>query len=179
MALAGCARPSIATTAPTSLVADLVAGPPVARARLWELGHGGDQPRDTIVRYATRAGRVIVLRHPAPDHSVFAVLSIPAVERSDSLTVRVAPVAGRYAVAIAGDRLPDGTTLTFSYAIHFAPPDSARDRYPTASRFERALAMGRLGEDGRVQLLPSERPAADVLRASITDPGTYLVAAPR
>lgn len=149
------------------------------RDRLWELGHGGDQPADTTHRFAAATGRVIVLRHPAPDHSVFALLTVPAREGADSLTVRLTPVRDRYAITIAGDALPRGTTLTFSYAIHFAPPAGASARYPTALRLERALAIGRLEGDGRVQLLASERPASDVLRAALTGPGTYLVAAPR
>jgi hypothetical protein len=156
-----------------------VAGPPVPRTQLWELGHGGDQPADTTHRFAGASGRVIVLRHPAPDNSVFALVTIPAVDRADSLTVRLTPVPDQYAITITGDALPPGTTLTFSYGIHFAPPDSAATRYPTALRFERALAIGRLEDDGRVQFLASERPASDVLRASLVGPGTYLVAAPR
>lgn len=177
--MAGCSPATIATRPSTDPVAAFVAGPPVPRATLWELGHGGDQPSDTTHRFAARQGRVIVLRHPAPDHSVFALLTIPPADRDDSLTVRVAPVPGRYSVAITGDPLPSGTTLAFSYAIHFAPPDSARPRYPTGSRFERALAIGQLQSDGRVQLLASERPAMDVLRTAISGRGTYLVAAPR
>jgi hypothetical protein len=94
-------------------VAGVVAGPPVPRDRLWELGHGGDQPTDTTHRFAAATGRVIVLRHPAPDHSVFALLTVPASDRTDSLTVRLSPVPEQYAVAIAGDDAPSAcTTLT-------------------------------------------------------------------
>ena len=57
-------------------------------------------------------------------------------------------------------------------------PREARVVYGSDVAYERALAVGRMAENGMLMLLPSTRPAPDVLRSPLPAAGTYLVAAP-
>jgi hypothetical protein len=70
-------------------------------------------------------------------------------------------------------------SVTFKYARYFSAPARARAVYGGDLAYERALAVGRLLPDARLALLPSTRPAADNLRASLPAAGGYLVAAPQ
>jgi hypothetical protein len=67
----------------------------------------------------------------------------------------------------------------FEYARFFSAPARARQVYGSDVVFERALAVGRLLPDARIELLPPSRPAADVVNAELAATGTYLVAAPQ
>lgn len=145
------------------------AGPPVA---------------DTSVRFVAGRTRAIVLRHGPPEFIVFAELWFPAEAflpdsgREVTIDVRIRP--GVYGLDVASS-LPigPGAYLVFKYARFFSAPARARTVYGSDVVYERALAIGRLRPDGMLALLPTTRPAADVLRAPLTEAGSYLVAAPR
>jgi hypothetical protein len=155
------------------------------RSQLYVLEMAGIPPDDTLVTFPVGQRRVIVLRHGAPDNTVFAEVTFPdSVFRSpgapDSVTVVLRPRPGLYALDLASTVLPlPGSTIRFNYPVHFAPPLAAVQRYGSAVRYERALAVAVRTADGRYQLLASERPASDNLQAPLPGPGTYLVAAPR
>lgn len=126
----------------------------------------------------------MLLRHAPPDNTVFAELSLPAqlfpAGSVDSIRLRVEARPGVYGVTITcTPAFPEGAVLTFKYPVHFAAPQDARQKYGNAAQFERALGIGVREADGRYRLLPSSRPAADNLSATIPGPGVYLVAAPR
>jgi hypothetical protein len=136
------------------------------------------------VRFAVASGRTIVIRHPRPDHAIFAVVTIPPFTMQpvsgDSATVQIRPIPGRYGLTVRSeDRLTGIAIGAFSYAVHFSAPDDAKARYPTPTRFEAAMAAARLLDSTSLRFLPSERPAGDMLRFAIATPGTYLLAAPR
>ena len=90
------------------------------------------------------------------------------------------PRPGVYGVDVASS-LPirPGAYLVFKYARFFSSPARARTVYGSDAVYERALAVGQLRADGMLALLPSTRPAADVLRAPLPAAGSYLVAAPQ
>jgi len=67
--------------------------------------------------------------------------------------------------------------VTFQYARYFRAPAHAREAFGTDAVFERALAVGQVRNDSLLALLPSTRPASDVLRAEFSAPGRLLVAA--
>lgn len=158
-------------------------------SQLFPLEASGIPPEDTIVTFQIGQPRSIVLRHGAPDNTVFVELTFPdsafalpkdSLAPRDSVTVVVRPRPGLYAVDIATTIMPQrGATIRFRYPVHFAAPNAALERYGTRGRYERALAIGTLLDGTNYGLLPSDRPASDNLRAAITGPGTYLVAAPR
>lgn len=160
-------------------VAALVAGPPVPVSQIWQLERSGVSPDDTTVTVAARTGRTVLIRHRAPDNSIFAVLRFPADSTSsDSLTFTIRPVPGLYGLDLStGSRIPAGTTVTFSYAVHFQAPSEAAAAYGSAARFEQALAVGRL-EGDRFRYLSNTRPAADMLSSVVTAAGRYLIAGP-
>lgn len=144
--------------------------------------NGGD-PGDTAAYLHPGRFRTIVLRHPAPDNTVFATLDVPAgglPTVSDSVRVDLTPAPGLYGLTIRSEApFGPGITLTFKYAVHFAAPAAALARYGTADRFERQLAIARRNDDGSLAVLASGRPASDNLSALISTPGTYLVVAPK
>ena len=122
-----------------------------------------------------------MLRHAPPDNAVFAILAVPAdsvAADSVTLTLRVTP--GRYGLQVQGEpRVPPGTVLTFSYAIHFQAPSTVPSAaYPTVTRFADWLAVGQLQPDGGLRYFPTTRPGGDLLRIVLQENGEYLIAAP-
>ena len=152
--------------------------------QLYVLEAWGTPPVDTSVAFRTGGRRTVLVRHAPPDNTIFAELSLPAevfpagVSDSVHLTVEARP--GVYGVTISSTpAFAQGAILTFKYPVHFAAPQAARQKYGNPAQFERALGIGVRETDGRYRLLPSTRPAADNLRATIPGPGVYLVAAPQ
>ncbi|MES2306842.1 MAG: hypothetical protein V4558_15165 [Gemmatimonadota bacterium] len=136
------------------------------------------------MKYSARAGRTIVMRHGAPDNAIFAIIEVPADSTrkapGDSVTLRLSPSAGRYGVELqSSDSLKPGIRLTFSYATHFQEPSEAIAKYATPALFEQAMAAAhQIGTD-QLQFVVTERPAADMLRFTITGTGVWLLAARR
>ncbi len=155
--------------------------PPQPLDRVLLLEQSGASPDDTTVTFAASRGRSIAMRHAPPDNAVFAILAVPADPlATDTIVLTLAPMPGRYGLRIdAAPRLPPGTSLTFSYAIHFQAPAGALARYATVSRFARAMGIGRVLGSDRFQFLPERHPATDMLATSVDLPGDYIVAAPR
>ena len=152
--------------------------------QLFVLEAWGAPPLDTVVVFRPGGARTVLLRHAPPDNTIFAELSLPASlfpdATDDSVRLTVEPRPGVYGVTItASPSFAEGAILTFRYPVHFAAPREASQRYGNPARFERALGIGVREDDGRYRLLPSLRPAADNLSATIPGPGVYLVAAPR
>lgn len=155
--------------------------PALGPAQLLAADRSGISPTDTVVEFAARQGRVVVIRHIAPDNAVFAIVSVPPDSNAtDRVTLTLRPLPGRYGLQVAATpRLPDGTVLTFSYAIHFqAPAAIPSASYPTAARYAEWLAIGQLQADGNFRYLANTRPGGDLLRAVLPGPGEYLIAAP-
>jgi hypothetical protein len=151
---------------------------------LYVLESWGAPPLDTAVVFSPGSPRTVLLRHAPPDNTVFAELSLPAVlfpaGSTDSVRLRIESRPGVYGVTItATPAFTEGAILTFKYPVHFAAPQAASQKYGNPATFERALGIGVKEDDGRYRLLPSSRPAADNLAATIPGPGTFLVAAPR
>jgi hypothetical protein len=141
----------------------------------------GISPPDTVIRFAARVGRTVVLRHAPPDNAVFAILSVPADSTAtDSLTLTLRVTPGRYGLQVLGEpRLPTGSLLTFSMAIHFqAPPEVPSATYPSATRYAAWLGIGLLQADGGLRYHDTSRPGGDLLRTVLGANGEYLVAAP-
>jgi hypothetical protein len=142
----------------------------------------GSDPADTTVTIIPGRARTIVLRHPAPDHTPFATLKIPAGGLGTGgapVTVTLAARPGVYGLDIRTDAsFGPGIILTFKYAVHFAAPAAALAKYGTRAAFERRLAIARRNPDGSLALLASGRPASDNLSALLNTPGIYVVAAP-
>lgn len=144
----------------------------------------GPPPSDTSVTFRTGERRVIVLRHGPPENVTFAELDFgpdafgPDLGREVRVDLRPRP--GVYGLDVA-TTLPfqSGASLAFHYARYFSGPARARQVYGNDVAFERALATGQIRADGFLALLPSTRPALDVLSAQIPGPGGYLVAAPQ
>lgn len=165
------------TPAPTALRV-------IAAADAIVLETAGPPPPDTAVTFTAGERRAIILRHGPPDHIVFAELwFMPDAFGADSgreVRVEVRPRPGVYGVDIATSiPIRGSAALVFKYARYFSAPARAGETYGNDALYERALAVGRLRADGRLVLLPSSRPAADVLRAPLAEAGAYLVAAPR
>jgi hypothetical protein len=152
--------------------------------QLYVLETWGAPASDTTTSFSTRGQRTIVLRHAPPDNTVFAELVIPLSALPDStadsvhLAIEIRP--GIYGVTITSTPpFKSGAVLRFKYPVHFAAPAAASQKYGNPAQFERALAIGVRQDDGQFKLLPSARPAADNLEATIPGPGVYIVAAPR
>ena len=180
--LAACGRaPSTPATAPDPRVPREI----LPASRLFVLEMSGIPPEDSIVTFPVTQPRVIILRHGAPDNTVFAELSFPdsvfwTDGGPDSVTVVVAPRPGVYALDLAMTIVPErGATIRFKYPVHFTASLDAVERYGTAGRFERALSVGMLADGTNYALLISLRPASDNLESALPGPGTYVVAAPR
>lgn len=179
--LAACrGRPTVQGTAEPAANPEVTLPPD----RLFLLETWGAPPSDTTVSLAPAKQRSIVLRHGPPDNTVFAELILPAGALPDSsgpgYTVTLAPRPGTYGITITTTpAFKDGATLRFEYPVHFSAPAAAVAKYGNTARYEAALSIGYQEQDGRFHLLPSTRPAADVLQAMIPGPGVYLVAAPR
>lgn len=152
--------------------------------RLFVLEMWGAPPSDTTVSVTAKTRRTIVMRHGPPDNTVFASLTLPPEVLPDSsgpgYTVALLPRPGIYGLDIKPTpAFRPGAILRFEYPVHFQAPAAAIAQYSNAARFEMALAIGFLEPDGRYHLLPTTRPAADVLEATIPGPGVFIVAAPR
>jgi hypothetical protein len=144
----------------------------------------GAPPVDTTVVFTPGATRTVLLRHAPPDNTIFAELTLPDSlfpgSTTDSVRLQLEPRPGVYGLTITClPTFPGGAILTFKYPVHFAAPAPALQRYGNPAMFERALGIGVQQPDGRFRLLPSTRPAADNLSATIPGPGVYVVAAPR
>ncbi len=154
---------------------------PMALDSVWLVGRGGPSPTDTVVGFDAAAGRTIVMRHPAPDNATFAVVTVaPDSSRRGELELRLLPTPGRYGLTITAEpALPTGTTLRFSYAAHFVAPQGATERYPSVTRLEQALGMGRVLAGDRFQFIRATRPAGDIMQVTLDTAGTYHLAAAR
>jgi hypothetical protein len=159
----------------------LADGPPVPLEQLWLMERAGTSPRDTVVTFPSADGRVIVLRHPAPDNATFAVITVPPDSTASGITtLTLAPAPGRYGVTIGAEpTLPARATLRFSYAAHFMAPADALARYRTLALLEQALGMGYVAPEGSLTFVAANRPAADMLHAPLGEQGTWYLAAPR
>jgi len=152
--------------------------------QLFVLEAWGAPPLDTVVVFRPGGPRTVLLRHAPPDNTIFVELSLPAdlfpAGSGDSVRLTIEPRPGLYGITItSAPTFAEGAILTFKYPVHFAAPREASQRYGNPAQFERALGIGVRQNDGRYHLLPSLRPAADNLSATIPGPGVYLVAAPR
>ena len=140
----------------------------------------GVQPSDTSVTTPAGVPRTVVVRHGFPDNAVFAEVRFDSLAfgGGSDVTITVRPLPGLYGVTIETSRAFTSAELTFHYAVHFLAPAEARTKHGSNIAFEQALAIGRL-EAEQVAFLTSHRPGTDLLRATITLPGTYIVGAPR
>ncbi len=155
---------------------------PLAEAIVLETA--GPPPPDTAVTFMAGERRVIVLRHGPPENIVFAELwFLPESFAADSgreVRIEVRPRPGVYGVEVASSHpIGPGASLVFKYARYFSAPARARTIYGNDAVYERGLAIGRIQPNGLLALLPSTRPASDVLRAPMAGAGSYLVAAPQ
>lgn len=176
----GPARPRLEDSKP------LVVLPP---EQLYVLEVSGIPPEDTTITFLTGQPRTIILRHGAPDNTVFAQFNFPAdafeapkdsLAPRDSVKMEIHPHPGLYGIDVQLSALPEkGATILFKYPVHFAAPNAAIVRYGSRARYERALMVGVRIDSTSIGLLESDRPASDNLRAAFLGSGTYLVAAPR
>jgi hypothetical protein len=154
---------------------------PLSRALLLETA--GPPVPDTSVTFTAGTPRAIVLRHGPPEYIVFAELWFePRAFGADSgreVRVDVRPRPGIYGLDVTSSiPLRAGASVSFRYARFFSSSARARKTYGNDALYERALAVGQLRPDSTLALLPSTRPASDVLRAPVPASGSYLVAAP-
>ena len=144
----------------------------------------GSLAQDTSLMVPVDQRRVVILRHAAPDNTVFAAITFPAgtFDAPDVDSVRVNLVArpGIYGLDITAD-VPIGqdAELVFKYPLHFSSPAGALERYGTDAAFEQVLFIGRLLDDGRVAVLQSTRPGGGGGGGGVPTGGTYVVAGPR
>jgi hypothetical protein len=144
----------------------------------------GPPPSDTSVTFLTGQRRAIILRHGPPENVVFAELwFMPetfGAEVGREVRVDVRPRPGVYGLEVRSS-LPigPGASLVFKYPRFFSAPARAQAVYGNDAVYERALAVGQVRMNGMLSLLPSTRPAADVLRAPLPSAGSYVVAAPQ
>lgn len=181
LASVACAGNQYGPTDGPSRQALLAGMPTLPLSQILIADRAGLSPSDTAVTFHARQGRTVVMRHTAPDNSIYAILTVPAdSSASDSVTVSLRATPGRYGLRLgATPRLPSGSVLTFSYAIHFIPPATVPNgTYPTISRYADWLGLGRMHDDSSYKFLPHNRPGGDMLRATISEPGEFLIAAP-
>lgn len=177
----GCGGSAQPATAPDPRIPKVV----LPTSRLFVLEMSGIPPEDSIVTFAVTQPRVIILRHGAPDNTVFAELTFPdsvfwSEGGPDSVTVVVRARPGIYAMDLAMTVIPNrGALIKFKYPVHFSAPREAVERYGSPGRFEQALSVGMLADGTNYALLPSLRPASDNLESALPGPGTYVVTAPR
>jgi hypothetical protein len=126
---------------------------------------------------------MVVLYHSG-ESIAFARLRFGATAFGDSgqtVQVEVHPRPGIYGLDFTTS-LPfraGMAELTFVYGRYFSAPARARQVYGSDIAFEWSLAIGRLLPGDQVELLPSTRPAADNLVASLPSAGSYIMAAPQ
>jgi hypothetical protein len=144
---------------------------------VWEVESSGEVVSDTSITFTARAGRAVVLHHGPPDGAIFARLDFPADSTANGeITVRLQPVAGKYAFAITSSgKLPVGSTATFTYPFHFRIPAAAQSQYTNPGRFEQLVSAAALDADHKVLLLKSDRPATDMLRFPLIAPGSFAL----
>jgi hypothetical protein len=126
---------------------------------------------------------MIVLRHGPPENILFARLAFRTDAFADSgQTVRVdvhlRPGVYGLDFSTSLPLRPRGASLAFAFARFFSAPARARKVYGSDVAYQRASAIGRVLPDNRLELVPSSRPAADMLEADLPGTGGYLVAAP-
>ena len=178
---AGCGGPQFQPGAQPDPTNTLPALPPQPLDQVLILEQAGIAPSDTVVTFGADRGRRVLMRHAPPDNAIFAIVDFPPDSgATDSITVTLRPVPGRYGLVVsASPRLPPRGSATFSYAIHFLAPPLEGSRYPSEITYSQWLGIGRLTGNDRLTFLPFSRPATDMVRAALTEPGEYLVAAPR
>jgi hypothetical protein len=153
--------------------------------QLYFLEVSGVPPSDTVVSIKVGEPRTIILRHAPPDNNVFAELIFPATafggdEATDSVVIVVHPRPGLYGLDVAMTLIPRNPgTIRFKYAVHFAAPQSALQKFGNAVRFEQTLQVAKEGRPGTMALLRSTRRASDNLESRLTGPGTYFVVGPK
>lgn len=179
LAAAACGGRATSTPAADPSVARIV---PFREAIVLETA--GPPVGDTSVAFIAGTTRAIILRHGPPEYGVFAELWFePRAFGADSgreVRVDVRPRPGVYGLDVASSiPLRPGAWVVFKYARFFSGPARARTVYGSDALYERALAVGQLRPDGMLALLPSTRPASDVLRAPLPAAGSYVVAAPQ
>lgn len=182
MLLAACApAPRFGGANGPDAARTLASGPPVPLEQLWLIERAGPSPHDTVVTFPTADGRVIVLRHPAPDNATFAVITVPPDSSArGTTTLTLLPSPGRYGLTItAAPALPARATLRFSYAAHFVAPPEALTRYGSLARVEQALGLGHLARPDHLTFVAATRPAADMLLAPLVAEGTWHLATRR
>lgn len=154
---------------------------PRAVSEVYVLEADGGPPADTTVTFTAGSARVVVVRHPAPDHAMFAEVAFDSASFAaggGEVQVTIRPRPGVYGIDLASGSGLRQARVTFKYAVHFLAPADARERYGSDIAFERQLFVGAL-EGDRVTFLPSSRPATDNLTATLPGPGSYIVSAPR
>lgn len=153
--------------------------------QLYFLEASGVPPSDTVVSIKVGEPRTVILRHAPPDNNVFAELIFPATafggdDATDSVVIVVHPRPGLYALDVAMTLIPRNPgTIRFKYAVHFAAPQSALQKYGNAVRFEQTLQVAKEGKPGTLAMLSSTRRASDNLESRLTGPGTYFVVGPK
>jgi len=179
LAAAACGGRAPAPAVPDTSLARVI---PLSEAIVLETA--GPPAPDTSVTFRAGERRAIVLRQGPPEHIVFTELwFMPETFAADSgreVRVDVRPRPGVYGVDIVSS-LPigPGAYLVFKYARYFSAPARARAVYGNDAVYERALAIGLIQANGLLGLLPSTRPASDVLRSPLPAAGSYIVAAPQ
>jgi hypothetical protein len=159
--------------------------PPRPLAEVFVLEAAGAPPDDTVLNVVPGTHRVIVLRRSAPDFGLFARIelgdsTLQAPTNAPAVRLTIRPRPGEYGLELeVQGGIGKGGSILFSYGTHFVAPAGAREHYGSEIYFERALAIGRVDEQGEVTFLPTQRPGSDMLRAPLPGPGRYLVAAPR
>jgi hypothetical protein len=153
-------------------------------AKVLVLETSGPPPSDTSVTFTAGELRTIILRHGPPENIAFARLTFSPQAfgaSGQSVRVDVHPRPGVYGIDLTTSQplRGNGALLVFEYARFFSAPAQARRVYGSDVIFERALAIGRLLPDARIELLPPSRPAGDAITADLSTAGTYLVAAPQ
>lgn len=154
---------------------------PRAIGEVYVLEADGGPPGDTTVSFTAGTPRVVVVRHPAPDHAMFAEVAFDSASFASAggeVQVTIRPRPGVYGIDLESGSGLRQARVTFKYAVHFLAPADARARYGSDIAFERQLFVGALQGD-RVTFLPSARPATDNLAATLPGPGSYVVSAPR
>lgn len=171
--------------------APIVSGAPAAQAQpsapmpleqLYVLRFPDAETSDTLVPLTGGEQRTIVLRHAGAELDLFATLVVTPETFAAGVPVRLRlrQVPGEYALDVTADQpFLQQATLTFHYGRHFAMPDAAHPRYPTAREYERALAMAHRISETQAVLLPTSRPALDHAAAAILASGRYFLASPQ
>lgn len=177
----GCGGPQFGPGNQPDPVRALPELPPQPFDQVLILEQAGISPSDTTLRFGAARGRRILMRHAPPDNAIFAIVDIPPDSgATDSVTLTLRPVPGRYGLRVsASPRLPPRGHITFSYAVHFQAPPLDGTRHISEVAYAQWLGIGRVTGGDRLAFLPHSRPAADMLRAGLPEPGEYLVAAPR